>query len=126
MKRKIKEYNAKQEEKLKEKEEKEKNDQKKKDSEIKPFSLQSAIGIILSSLAGSILFPFLLSLVGIKDVRLGILLGNVFISSFGFTWVRHFIDSKKGFCKSFWIQYATFAVIFGIISYLWFYWAKFV
>ena len=72
MKRKIKKYNAKQEEKLKEKEEKEKNDQKKKDSEIKPFSLQSAIGIILSSLAGSIVFPFLLSLVGVKDVRLGI------------------------------------------------------
>ncbi|MDO5089048.1 MAG: hypothetical protein Q4D53_04600 [Leptotrichiaceae bacterium] len=126
MKRKIKKYNARHEEKIREREEKEKSEKEKSDSEIRPFSLQSALGIIVSSFIGTTIIPFLLTFVGIKDMRMGIVLGNTFFTSFAFTWVRHFIDSKKGFSKSFWIQYAIFGVIFAIISYLWFFWRKFV
>ncbi len=121
MGRKIRRYNSKKEEKLKEqleKDEKEKRLKEEKDLEMKPFSLQSAFWIIVSSVIGSWLIPLLLTFVGIK-ANVGILIGNTFFTSFGFTWVRHFIDSKKGFSKSFWKQYIIFGIIFGVISYFW-------
>lgn len=123
MARKIKNYSLKKEEKLKEKQkkaEKEKEAQDKKDLNLRPFSLQSAFWIIISSVIGSWLIPLLLTLVGVSP-NLGVVIGNTFFTSFGFTWVRHFIDSKEGFSKSFWKQYAIFAVIFGGISYFWLY-----
>ena len=121
MVRKIKNYNEKKEEKLKEKEEiseKEKELKKKKDFEFKPFSIQSAFWIIGCTMIGSWIIPVLLMFVGIKS-NVGMLIGNTFFTSFGFTWVRHFIDTKEGFSKSFWKQYLMFSVIFGLISYFW-------
>ena len=121
MARKIKNYNAKKEEKLKEKEEKvqkEKKTQKERDMNLKPFSIRSALWIIGISMIGSWLIPVILAFVGIKS-NVGMLIGNTFFTSFGFVWVRYFIDSKEGFTKSFWKQYAIFALIFGLISYFW-------
>ncbi len=114
MARKIKKY------KVEKKDSEEEKIKEEKAEEIKPFSLQSAFWIIIISLIGSWLIPLLLSFVGVNP-NLGIVIGNTLFTSFGFTWVRHFIDSKKGFSKSFWKQYIIFAVIFGGISYFWLY-----
>ena len=84
MKRKVKKYNVKHDEKLKEREEKEKIKREEEKNEIKPFSFKSAFAVIISCLTGSVIVPYLLSFVGIKDVRIGILLGSMFVSSFGF------------------------------------------
>jgi hypothetical protein len=124
MKRKVKKYNVKHDEKLKEREEKEKIKREEEKNEIKPFSFKSAFAVIISCLTGSVIVPYLLGFVGIKDVRIGILLGSMFVSSFGFVWVRNFMDSKKGFSKSFWIQYAVMGAVFGAIAYLWFFGIK--
>lgn len=119
MVRKIKNYKKELEKQEKEEKEKKlKEEKEKEDTKLKPFSLQSALGIVISSLIGGIAFPFLLSLFGV-NINLGITLGNVFITSFGFAWTRFFIDSKRGYCKDFWKQYAIFAIIFGVISYFW-------
>ena len=113
MARKVKKYNIRKEEKLREKE-----IQNKKNSQLKPFSIQSALWIIGVSMIGSWLIPVLLSFIGIKT-NLGVVIGNTFFTSFGFVWVRHFIDSKEGFTRSFWKQYVIFSIIFGLISYFW-------
>ena len=119
MARKVKKYNIRKEEKLREKERESKKEiQNKKNSQLKPFSIQSALWIIGVSMIGSWLIPVLLSFIGIKT-NLGVVIGNTFFTSFGFTWVRHFVDSKEGFSKSFWKHYIIFAVIFGAISYFW-------
>ena len=91
---------------------------KESDAGIKPFSIRSAFWIILISIAGSWVIPLILSFAGIKT-NLGVLIGNTFFTSFGFVWVRHFIDSKEGFTRSFWKQYVIFSIIFGLISYFW-------
>ena len=64
---------------------------KESDAGIKPFSIQSAFWIILISIAGSWVIPLILSFAGIKT-NLGVLIGNTFFASFGFVWVRRFID----------------------------------
>lgn len=119
MARKVKKYSLGKEEKLREKERESKKEiQNEENSQLKPFSLQSALWIIGVSMIGSWLIPVLLSFIGIKT-NLGVIIGNTFFTSFGFTWVRHFVDSKEGFSKSFWRQYIIFALIFGVISYFW-------
>lgn len=92
--------------------------QKKEEEEIKPFSIQSALAIFGSCLIGSWLFPVILSLLGVKS-NLAVVIGNTFITSFGFVWTRNFIDSKRGYSKKFWQEYFVWAVIFGGISYFW-------
>ena len=52
-------------------------------------------------------------------MNFSILLGNTFITSFGFVWTRFFIDSKRGFCKKFWQQYIIWGITFGLITYFW-------
>jgi len=53
------------------------------------------------------------------NMNFSILLGNTFITSFGFVWTRFFIDSKRGFCKKFWQQYIIWGIAFGLITYFW-------
>ena len=42
---------------------------------------------------------------------------ETFITSFACAWTRFFVDTKRGYCKEFWQQYAIFALLFGGISY---------
>ena len=105
------------EEKKEEKEETEKKIEGK-DEKVNSFSIKSALVILVSSLTGTIVFPVLLLFFGV-NMNLSILLGNTFITSFGFVWTRFFIDSKRGFCKKFWQQYIIWGITFGLITYFW-------
>lgn len=89
-----------------------------KDEKVNSFSIKSALVILASSLIGTIVFPVLLLFFGV-NMNLSILLGNTFITSFGFVWTRFFIDSKRGFCKKFWQQYVIWGIAFGVITYFW-------
>ena len=100
------------------KEEKKETEKEGKEEKVNSFSIKSALVILASSLVGTLVFPVLLLFFGV-NMNFSILLGNTFITSFGFVWTRFFIDSKRGFCKKFWQQYIIWGITFGLITYFW-------
>ena len=86
---------------------------KKTDYNIPTFGFKSALLIIAGGIVGTMILPMLLSL------NLSIVLGNTFITSLAIAYSRFFIETKRGYCKAFWINYGLFALSFGIISYFW-------
>lgn len=91
---------------------------KKTDYDIPTFGFKSALVILAGAIVGTIIFPIILSLFGVSQ-NLGILIGNTIITSFTIAYSRFFIESNKGFCRNFWINYFLFALAFGFISYFW-------
>ena len=91
---------------------------KKTDYNIPTFGFKSALVILFGGVVGTIIFPMFLSIFGVST-NFSMLIGNTFITSFVIAYSRYFIETKKGYCKSFWLSYAFFAFSFGIMSYLW-------
>lgn len=91
---------------------------KRTDYNIPTFGFKSALVVLLGAVIGTIIFPWLLGFLG-ASANFSIMIGNTFITSFVLAYVRYFIESKKGFCKGFWLSYLFFGISFGIISYLW-------
>ena len=91
---------------------------KRTDYDIPTFGFKSALIILFGAICGTIIFPYILGFLG-ASYNFGIMIGNTFITSLGIAYVRYFVESKKGFCKGFWISYLFFGISFGIISYLW-------
>lgn len=91
---------------------------KKTDYNIPTFGFKSALLIIVGGIVGTMILPMLLSVFGIS-LNLSIVLGNTFITSLAIAYSRFFIETKRGYCKAFWINYGLFALSFGIISYFW-------
>ena len=115
MVRKINHQNKNKEKKLLEKEEKKKAQEEKK--EEKPFFNWKSMAVVLVGATFAVtLFPFMLSFIGVP-IHIGSVIGNTFITSFACAWTRFFVDTKRGYCKEFWQQYAIFALLFGGISY---------
>ncbi|WP_300383762.1 hypothetical protein [Clostridium sp.] len=91
---------------------------KRTDYDIPTFGFKSAFLIVFGGVVGSVVFPFLLSYLGVgKD--LSMLIGNILFPSLAISYSRYFVESKKGICKEFWINYGIFALSFGIITYFW-------
>lgn len=93
---------------------------KKTDYDIPTFGFKSALLLVAAAVLGSIIVPFILSLLGVSK-ELGVVLGNAIITSFAVPYSRFFIETKRGFCKKFWVTYGIFALSFGVISYFWMY-----
>ncbi|MEG2291201.1 MAG: hypothetical protein RSC24_14600 [Clostridium sp.] len=93
---------------------------KRTDYDIPTFGFKSALIIVSGGALGTIVAPYLLSLIGVSK-SLSVVIGNALITSFAIAYARFFIESKRGYCKKFWVTYAIFAVSFGIISYFWMY-----
>ncbi|MDV4150686.1 hypothetical protein R0131_07535 [Clostridium sp. AL.422] len=91
---------------------------KRTDYDIPTFGFKSALLILIGAITGTIILPIVLSLFGVSQ-NLGILIGNTVITSFTISYSRFFIESKKGFCKGFWISYLLFSLALGFISYFW-------
>ncbi|MGY5238145.1 hypothetical protein [Clostridium tertium] len=91
---------------------------KKTDYNIPTFGYKSALVILLGAILATIIVPIFLNTLGIST-NFSILIGNTFITSFAIAYARYFIESKKGFCKGFWINYLFFGISFALISYLW-------
>ena len=116
MVRKINDHNKNKEKKLMEREEKKKA-QEEKVEETKPFfNWKSMLIVLVGATFAVTLFPFMLSFIGVP-IHIGSVIGNTFITSFACAWTRFFVDTKRGYCKEFWQQYAIFALLFGGISY---------
>lgn len=96
------------------------NSQYKTDYDIPKFSLKSSLIILLGAIGATVIFPYVLSLIGL-DNRIGVVIGNTFLLGFVLSYVRFFIETKRGFCKKFWITYLGFGITFGFISFFWMY-----
>lgn len=94
--------------------------QVKTDYNIPRFSLKSSLCIILGAAGSTIVFPYLLSLLGIS-YSTGVVIGNTLILGFVLAYVRFFVETNKGFCKKFWMTYIGFGAAFGFISFFWMY-----
>ena len=92
----------------------------KTDYDIPSFSLKGSLIVMVGAVIGNIVLPMILSLFGISQ-KLGIIIGNVTVTAYTISFVRYFIESKKGYCKEFLINYSLFAVGFGVISFFWVY-----
>jgi len=116
MVRKINHQNKNKEKKLLEKEEKKKAQEEKKEEEKPFFNWKSMAVVLVGATFAVTLFPFMLSFIGVP-IHIGSVIGNTFITSFACAWTRFFVDTKRGYCKEFWQQYAIFALLFEGISY---------
>lgn len=97
----------------------------KTDYDIPRFSLKSSLIILLGAILSTVVFPYILSLIGISH-KMGIVIGNTLILSFILTYVRFFLETKRGICKKFWITYFGFGIAFGCISFFWIYLGKYI
>lgn len=93
---------------------------KKTDYGIPTFSFKSSLIILAGAIGGTLAIPFILSLLGVS-YKLGVVIGNILVTGYAVAYTRSFIESKKGYCRSFWITYAGFGIALGIISAFWMY-----
>lgn len=96
------------------------NPRVKTDYNIPQFSLKSSLIILLGAIVSTIVFPYILSLIGVS-YKIGVVIGNTLILGFILAYVRFFVETKRGLCNKFWITYLGFGVAFGCISFFWMY-----
>lgn len=87
---------------------------------IPTFSFKSSLVIMLGAAISTFIVPYILSFIGI-DFKTGVILGNAVITSYALAYSRYFIETKKKYCKGFWITYGGFALAFCIIAFFWMY-----
>ncbi len=90
----------------------------KKQTGIPRFSFKSALILLLASVVGGILIPYLFYLVG-WDTRIAVMLFLPFFISLAIAYGQCFIETKDGICKRFWITLICAFVILEILSYFW-------
>ncbi|MDX5658219.1 hypothetical protein [Clostridioides difficile] len=90
------------------------------DYNIPTISLKSGFILIVSYLVSTVVFPLLLSILGI-DNRFGVVIGNSLITSFAVAYARYFVDTKSGYSLGFFRLYILFALSLAIIGYFWIY-----
>lgn len=93
---------------------------KKTDYDIPTFSFKSSLIILLGGICGTLVVPYILSLIGVS-YNLGVVIGNGLITGYAIAYARSFIESEKGYGKSFWNTYLGFGSALAIISAFWVY-----
>ena len=91
---------------------------KRTDYDIPMFGFKSAFIILISAVIGSIVVPMFLNSLGM-DGKLANVIGNLIFPGLGIAYARYFVESKKGFCKGFYLTYFLFSLSFAIITYFW-------
>ena len=92
----------------------------KTDYGIPTFGFKSSLVIMLDAVISTFIVPYILSFIGI-DFKTGVILGNATITSYALAYSRYFIETKKKYCKGFWMTYGGFALAFCIIAFFWMY-----
>ena len=92
----------------------------KTDYGIPTFSFKSSLIIIVAASIATFLVPYVLSFIGLS-FDFGVIIGNAVITSFALAYSRYFIESKRGYCKGFFVTYGGFALAFCIIAFFWMY-----
>lgn len=90
------------------------------DEKMSIFSYKGSLIFSLFLIFGTMVFPSLLGLTGISS-NLSVVLGTTIFGGFGTSYVRNFIDTKKGFGVVFIVQLFIFGGFFFLISYAWMY-----
>lgn len=89
-------------------------------SVIPKFGYKSAFIIALTAALSCFFLPNMLSILGL-DTRITTLISNAIFISLAVCYCHFFIETKKGFSKSFIKLYVGFFIATGIISYFWLY-----
>ncbi len=95
-------------------------DLKVSDETIRIFSYKGSIILLTFLIVGSLIIPLMIQPIGVSS-ELSVVIGTTIFGGFGTSYVRHFIDSKKGLSVSFYVQLIIFSIIFFTISYAWMY-----
>lgn len=97
-----------------------KKNQTTKESTFVRFSIKSAFIVTFGILAVTLIPQLLFNALGVELFPLRVLL-IALGSGFVFSYTLYFVDSKRGFSKSFWIVFVLIALLTGIITYFWVY-----
>ncbi|WP_314060692.1 hypothetical protein [uncultured Vagococcus sp.] len=89
-----------------------------KQTGIPRFSFKSALVLLLASILGGILIPYLFYLLH-WDTRIAVMLFLPLFISLAIAYGQCFIESKDGICKRFWITTICAFVILETLSYFW-------
>lgn len=90
----------------------------KTDYDIPTFGFKSALLIIVAAIFSTVILPLILGGIGLP-FNLVAIITNTFITSYAVAYSRHFIETKKGYGKSFWTTYVIFALSCFIIGFFW-------
>lgn len=82
------------------------------------LSFKGSAFIVLSILISTLVVPVTLELIGLKLLWLRVIL-IALTTGFSACYAIFFIDSDRGFTKSFWLAFTLLSVISGIIAYYW-------
>lgn len=99
--------------------------EKKKEGGIVFLSFRGSAFILLCVLASTFVIPVLLDAIGLQLLPLRVLLIGL-TTAFATCYALFFIDSNRGFTKSFWVAFAFLSLISGFIAYYWVYGIYFV
>lgn len=88
--------------------------------ELPRFSFKSAFVIMLAAIFGGLFLPLMAESAGMNGDLVNVLGLSISIS-FATAFARCFIESKKGFDKTFWKTFLLFMVFTTIIAYFWVY-----
>lgn len=99
--------------------------EKNKKGGIVFLSFKGSAFIVLSILVSTFVIPVLLESLGLQLLPLRVLLIAV-TTAFSTCYALFFIDSDRGYTKSFWAAFVFLSIISGLIAYYWVYGIYFV
>lgn len=92
----------------------------KKTNGVPKFSIKSASLLLLASVIGGILIPYLFFELN-WDTRLATMIFLPILIAGAIAYSQCFIETKKGISKSFWITFIIAFIILEVLSYFWLY-----
>ncbi|AYW48430.1 hypothetical protein C7K38_08660 [Tetragenococcus osmophilus] len=91
---------------------------KEQQLKIPRLSIKSSFLFFASLLLGGVIFPYLLSLLGIS-FKTGAMIILPVSLAFSLVYSHYYIETKQGFCKRFLIALLLTTVILELMSYVW-------
>lgn len=85
---------------------------------IPRLSIKSSFFVFLSMLLGGVIFPYLLTLLGL-DFKMGVMIILPVSLAFSLAYSHYYIETKQGFCKRFIISLVVATALLELMSYVW-------
>ncbi|AYW50252.1 hypothetical protein [Tetragenococcus halophilus] len=82
------------------------------------LSVKSSFIVFAFLLLGGVIFPYLLTILGLS-FKTGVMLTLPVSLSFSLVYSHYFIETKQGFCKRFILFFVVTTVILELMSYVW-------
>lgn len=86
--------------------------------QIPKLSIKSSFLVLVSLIAGGILFPYLLTTIGMS-FRLGIMTTLPISLAFSLVYSHYILETKQGYCKRFMVMLIVTTIFLEVMAYFW-------